>query len=113
MTWDPTSIRRCRAKHFADPERYPAAQAIEGFPTDPVTAALINNPELHDPTGGDLAARYVLGIDYWYAMRRTALQPQKVCQLWTDNGSLSEVPRECTISMTTSTTFPPTHWPFA
>lgn len=64
MTWDPNSIERFRANHFADPERYPAAQAIEGFRTDPVTAALINNLELYDPIGGDPAARYALGIHY-------------------------------------------------
>lgn len=52
------------AKHFADPERYPAAQVIEDYRTQPVIAALINNPELHNLIGGDPLARYVYDIDY-------------------------------------------------
>ncbi|MEU1536504.1 hypothetical protein [Streptomyces fagopyri] len=52
------------AKHFADPERYPVAQAIEDFRTQPVIAALGSHPELEDLIGGDPVARYVHDVDY-------------------------------------------------
>lgn len=52
------------AKHFADPEHYPVAQAIEDYRTQPVIAALGSHPELQDLIGGDPVARYVHDIEY-------------------------------------------------
>ncbi|MFD4600891.1 hypothetical protein ACFWPQ_23055 [Streptomyces sp. NPDC058464] len=45
------------ARHFADPENYPQAQALEDYRTQPAVVALRNNPELRDLIGGDPAAR--------------------------------------------------------
>ncbi|MER8007215.1 hypothetical protein [Streptomyces sp. NPDC094149] len=46
-----------RARHFADPEGYPQAQALEDYRTQPAIVALGDNPELRELIGGDPAAR--------------------------------------------------------
>ena len=45
-----------RARHFADPEGYPRAQAVEEYRTQPAIVALGSNPELRELIGGDPAA---------------------------------------------------------
>ncbi|KUN43707.1 hypothetical protein [Streptomyces olivochromogenes] len=47
-----------RARHFADPEGYPQTQVLEDFRTQPVIAALLDNPELEDLVGEDPVARF-------------------------------------------------------
>ncbi|WP_369222612.1 hypothetical protein AB5J52_15110 [Streptomyces sp. R39] len=44
------------ARHFADPENYPRAQALEDFRTQPAIAALLDTPELEDLVGDDPVA---------------------------------------------------------
>ncbi|MFE9435354.1 hypothetical protein [Streptomyces sp. NPDC006640] len=51
------------ARHFADPEGYPQAQVIEDYRTQPVIAALSDQPELNDLIGGDPVARHAYGLD--------------------------------------------------
>src|SRR5206468_2152439 len=51
----PSSI--FRARHFADPEGYPQAQALEDYRTQPAIVALMNDPDLCELIGGDPAAR--------------------------------------------------------
>ncbi|MFF3654439.1 hypothetical protein [Streptomyces olivochromogenes] len=52
-----------RARHFADPEGYPQTQVLEDFRTQPVIAALLDNPELEDLVGDDPVARFGDDLD--------------------------------------------------
>ncbi|MEU2778450.1 hypothetical protein ABZ646_37630 [Streptomyces sp. NPDC007162] len=55
------------ARHFADPENYPRAQALEDFRTQPAIAALLDNPELEELVGDDPVAN--LGDDLDFLVR--------------------------------------------
>lgn len=52
-----------RARHFAAPEGYPHTQVLEDFRTQPVIAALLDNPELEDLVGDDPVARFGDDLD--------------------------------------------------
>ncbi|MFF4114414.1 hypothetical protein ACFY0P_13195 [Streptomyces sp. NPDC001714] len=51
------------ARHVADPENYPHVQAVEDYRTQPVIAALLDDPELEDVVGGDPVARLSGDLD--------------------------------------------------